>query len=154
MEIKQNLRYWDSVTFLGYLQEETGKVEKCRGVIQSAENHQIHIVTSALTIAEVIYLKGRTKITRAESAKICNFFKHEYVLIVNVDRYLAENARELLWAYPALKPPDAIHVATAIKAKVFRMDTFDKDLIKLSGLIGNPPLIIGYPDIPFQGKLF
>lgn len=154
MVIDRELRYWDSDTFLSFLKEEPDKAEKCRGVIQAAENGSINIVTSALTIAEVIYLKGIPKITPDKSEKICRFFEHEYIKVVSLDRILAEKARQLLWEHEALRPKDAIHVATAIKAKVSRMDSFDKGLINLSGRIGNPPLIIGYPNIPFQERLF
>jgi hypothetical protein len=47
-----------------------------------------------------------------------------------------------------VKPKDAIHVATALDAGVGQFDTFDGDLIALSGQIGNPPLVIGRPNLP------
>jgi hypothetical protein len=43
---------------------------------------------------------------------------------------------------------DSIHVVTAIDAQVDQFDTFDGPLIRLSGQIGNPPLVIGPPNIP------
>lgn len=58
-------------------------------------------------------------------------------------------ARSLIWDYN-VRPKDSIHVATAIKAKVPILDTFDEGLIKLSKKIGNPPLIINPPNIPYQ----
>jgi hypothetical protein len=42
-------RYWDSVTFLGWLAEETDKVPDCRPVIEAAEGGSVTLVTSALT---------------------------------------------------------------------------------------------------------
>jgi hypothetical protein len=47
-----------------------------------------------------------------------------------------------MWQYEALKPKDATHVATATLAEVDVLDTFDNGLLKLSGQIGDPPLII------------
>ena len=45
-----------------------------------------------------------------------------------------------------IPPKDAIHVATALKVKVDVMETYDEDdLIKHSGKVGSPPLIIEEP---------
>ncbi|MHB8279756.1 MAG: hypothetical protein ACYDIA_19185 [Candidatus Humimicrobiaceae bacterium] len=60
----------------------------------------------------------------------------------------------MIWDYKALRPKDAIHVASAIKAKVPIFDTFDDYLIKQNGTIGEPPLIIGKPNIVYQGSIF
>jgi len=145
-------RYWDSNCFLRWLKKEDG-YEKCKGVIHKAEQEEIQIVTSALTIAEVIYLHPNDKIDRRRSDEICRFFEHEYIIPVNVDRSVAELARNLLWDYQPLRPKDAIHVASAIKAKVPIFDTFDDYLIGLSGSIGTPPLIIGEPNIQYQEEI-
>ena len=56
----------------------------------------------------------------------------------------------MFWDYQPLKHKDAIHVASALKAKIPILDTFDKYLIGLNGTIGNPPLIIGEPNIQYQ----
>lgn len=146
-------RYWDSNCFLCWLKKEPG-YEKCKGVIQKSEQGEIQIITSALTIAEVIYLKPNDKIDRKKSDEIYRFFENEYIIPISVDRFIAEMARELLWDYQALKPKDAIHVASAIRTKTIIFDTFDGDLIDLSGTIGNPPLIIGEPNIPYQEEMF
>lgn len=144
-------RYWDSCCFLRWLKKEP-EYEKCQGVLKSAENGKLKIVTSAYTIAEVIYLnkKGHSKIIKSDSDEICRFFEKDYIIVINVDRYIAEDARNLLWKYNALRPADAIHVASAIKAVVYLFDTFDDYLIKQSGTIGEPPLTITKPNIPYQ----
>jgi hypothetical protein len=38
--------------------------------------------------------------------------------------------------------------APALDASVEQFDTFDGDLIALSGKIGNPPLVIRNPNVP------
>ena len=55
-----------------WLQEEPGKVELCKGTIQRAEDGEVLIVTSALTIAEVLWRKGgpRSSGTTASSQKM------------------------------------------------------------------------------------
>jgi len=147
-------RYWDTTCFLGWLNNEEEKVTACQGIIDDAESGNIKIVTSAFTIAEVVYLKKHPKITREKSKRIIDFFKNEYIVVVNVDRFIAESARELLWNYENLKSPDAIHVATAVYAETPFLDTFDEGLEKLNNEIGSPPIHIGKPNYPYQEKLF
>jgi hypothetical protein len=42
---------------------------------------------------------------------------------------------------------------TALDLGLSLMNTFDKDLLKKSGMLGNPRLIIAHPEGPAQGKL-
>ena len=65
----------------------------------------------------------------------------------DVNRYLAEDARQLVWDQSGVKPKDAIHLATAIKHHIATFDTFDEDLIQLDGKLGNPPMGIGTPNV-------
>ncbi len=112
------------------------------------------IVTSALTLAEVVKAKGQPRLKRESERKIRNFFKHEYIVLIDVDRKLAEAARQLMWDHDLLNHKDAIHVATAIRGLFDQLDTFDEPMIKLSGKLGNPPLVIGRPNLPEQTELF
>lgn len=139
------LRYWDSEAFLAWLKEEPGKVDDCRAILREAEAGRILIVTSALTLAEVIKLKHRTPIEKEHAEKIRAFFKNSYISIRNVDRFTAEKARELIWNYPPLQPKDSIHIATALQYKLTLLNTADEDLLKLDGRLGNPPLRIAPP---------
>lgn len=144
-------RYWDAVAFLGWLAEEPDKVNECRPVIEAAESGTITLVTSALTLAEVLWLKGQPnkKVSPQNATKIEAFFRHSWIVVREVDRFIAEAARGLVWA-ENIKPKDAIHLATALRHDVDydQFDTFDGDLIKLSGTLGNPPLTIGRPNLP------
>lgn len=142
-------RYWDAAAFLGWLAEEPDKVPECRPVIEAAESGGVTLVTSALTIAEVLWLKGQKKLPAEEANKIMAFFKHSWIVVREVDRFIAEDARELVWNNN-VKPKDAIHLATALAQDVSldQFDTFDESLIKLSGTLGNPPLMIGRPNLP------
>jgi len=47
-------RYWDACTFLGWLKGEDDKIAECRSVIEEAVSRKLQIVTSALTLAEVL----------------------------------------------------------------------------------------------------
>jgi PIN domain len=73
------------------------------------------------------------------------YFRNPWIVLREVDRYTAEEAQELVWNYESLKPKDAIHVATAVRAGVAYLDTYDEPLIRLNETIGDPPLKIGRP---------
>ena len=151
----KKLHYWDSCVFLAFLKNEKDKINDCISVLKAAENGQVIIVTSAITFIEVVKLeKGQPKLPKESEEKISDFFRHEWIYIYDVDRKVGELARELMWQYQALKPKDATHVATAIKARVDVLDTFDDYLLKLSGEIGDPPLIIRKPFFEVQLDLF
>ncbi|HEY3834482.1 MAG TPA: PIN domain-containing protein [Acidimicrobiia bacterium] len=143
------LRYWDSDAFLGWLANEPDKVDECRGVIKAAQAGDVRLVTSSLTLTEVIKLKGRTPLPTDKEPVIKEFFKHEWIIVRQLDRFIAEYARDVVWQY-GVNPKDAVHVATAIASRVPHLDTFDKRLIAKSGKIGDPPLVIGHPNIPEQ----
>jgi len=142
-------RYWDSVAFLGWLSSEPDKAPHCRAVLDAAKAGQIVIITSALTIPEVLWLKNQAKLPAAQAKAIEAFFLHKWIVIRDVDRFVAEDARRLVWD-KNVKPKDAIHLATALRqdVEIDQFDTFDEGLIKLSGSLGDPPLQIGFPNLP------
>ncbi|MEW5910959.1 MAG: PIN domain-containing protein [Thermodesulfobacteriota bacterium] len=150
--MSRDVLYWDSDTFLSWLQDEKGKAEQCEGVIESAENGQLLIATSAFTLAEVLYLRGRGNVPKDKKQEVVKFFKNDYITIINVTRKIAENARDLYWDYN-IHPKDAIHVATAIFKKIEELNTFDVGLLGKNGKVGNPPLRICQPNRPLQSKL-
>jgi|TARA_B100000315_G_scaffold232700_1_gene245141 hypothetical protein len=137
---------------LGHFQAEPGKAEKCDGVIQRAERGDVLLVTSALTIAEVLWMRGAPRLPKDKSEIVQKFFKRSYIRVYNLDRKKAEAAQSLVWDY-GIKPKDAIHVATAIHLKVDALETFDQDLIGNSGTVGNPLLLIREPEPVAQGRL-
>ncbi len=143
-------RYWDSCCILGWLKDEPDKVPYCEGVIQQAKAGKLKIVISALTLAEVIRVKGKPPLSKEDEQKINDFFDNGFIILHDVDETVAKEARQLMWSYPQLWPKDSIHVATAIRTGVDVLDTFDEVLLKLDGQIGNPGLRITKPDLPFE----
>ena len=153
--MSRELRYWDSNAFLAYFLAEASRVNACEVVLEEAAKGEILIVTSALTLAEVLALKGKQKLSPAPRVKstIVDFFKNEYISVQNVTRQVAEQARDLVWD-KRIKPKDSIHVASALVVGAPIFETYDRPLIAKSGKIGAPPLIIRAPPNPRQGKLF
>ncbi len=144
--------YWDSDAFLGWLKEEKGKAELCRGTIDRAESGGVVIFTSTLTIAEVLWMKGEPKTSPEKAAIVRKFFRRSYIKVRNVTRRVAESAQDLVWDH-SIKPKDAIHVATAMDIGVPTLETFDEGLLKKSGSIGAYMLTIRKPLAPGQGTL-
>ena len=143
--------YCDANIFIGWFNREQDKVEACRGLVDASEKGQVKIITSALTLTEVIKTKGQQPLPQSKEETIKGFFEQEFVGVVNVDRRTAEFARDLIWRYPHLNPKDSIHVATASMTEgVDVLYTFDDDLLRLDGQLGDPARRISKPDIPYQ----
>jgi predicted nucleic acid-binding protein len=152
-------RYWDSSVFLAWLLPEPEREDMCRSVLRAAEEGELGIVTSALTLTEVIKLRGKPELKREHERRIADFFQNEYIILRNVDRFIALAAQRLVWEHN-LAPKDSIHVATAIRWKVPVLDTFDDGLIALSGKLAfdesnpsSPLLQITAPHQPMQLEL-
>jgi len=146
------LVYWDSVTFLAYFQSEVGRVDLCEGTLERAEAGDVCVITSTLTIAECLWLRNAPRIPKSRADIIRKFFRRSFIRARNVTRRVSELAQDLVWDH-SVRPKDATHVATALDARVSVFETFDEPLIKKSGLVGNPPLIIRKPHGPVQPKL-
>ena len=144
--------YWDSDCFLGHFQAEDGKAEKCDGVLQRAGRGEVLIVTSALTLAEVLWMRGLPRLPNDKAEIVQKFFRRSYIRVYNVSQKLSEAAQVLVWEN-SIKPKDAIHVATAIHLSVDALETFDRKLIGKSGTVGVPLLLIREPEAAAQGRL-
>jgi predicted nucleic acid-binding protein len=103
------------------------------------------IYTSALTITEVLKYKGAKPIPKDKKEMLRAFFQNDYIRIIQVDRWVAFGAQELVWEN-GIPPKDALHVASALHAEVDILETYDDDdLIKKSKTVGSPPLEIRNP---------
>lgn len=143
--------YWDSDCFLGHFQAESGKADKCDGVIERAERGDVLIVTSALTLAEVLWLRDGPRLAADKALLVQKFFRRSYIRVYNVTRKISESAQVLVWDND-IRPKDAIHVATAINLKAGALKTFDGKLIGKSGSVGTPLLLIREPQPAKQGR--
>ena len=148
----EDKRYWDSDAFLGYFNEEPDKHSACQGVLEAADSGRILIVTSALTLAEVLYAKKHPKLPIEKRTVIEQFFKSPFISVQNVTRKIAEQARDIVWDN-GIKPKDAIHVATALTYKIPVLNSFDKGLLSHDKKLGDPLLRIEKPHEQVQTKL-
>jgi len=147
-----SIRCWDTDPILALLLQEEGKWEACVGTLQAAEAGSVKILVSALAIAEVLMTKGHDRLPRERAQVVREFFRHSWIVIREVDRTIAEMAQELVWDH-GIGTRDAVHVATALRNNAPHLDTFDRELIKHSGMLLGQRLIIGRPNLPAQGTL-
>lgn len=149
MPNKPILLYWDSCVFISAIQKSDGRYPILEAIIEQAKAENAVIVTSAFTIAEVVKESGdaESKQSAMDAAKIRDFFENDYLAIRNVDRHIGEMAAEFVRLHN-VKPPDAIHLATALNSKCACLHTYDKKLFRLDGKIGWPALSIKPPSHP------
>lgn len=142
--------YWDSVCFLAWLQNEAGRVDGCRDTLERASAGQIVIVTSALTVTEVLWTKEGPRLTEDKAGILNAFFRRSYIKVVNLDRAIAQKAQKHVW-HDAIKPKDSVHLATALHISCDVLESFDSDLLGKNGRFGS--LIIQQPQCKAQGSL-
>ena len=147
--------YLDSSVFIAWIKGEVEKGVKRKEIVEHilflAEKGIYIVVTSALTLAEVHKRKGASKLAEKEDERILSYFEHEFIQIVDVDRETGEMANKLCREHASdkLMPNDAIHLASALRAKCDALLAWDEVLSKLkrSDIRCEEPIMIG------QGKL-
>ena len=119
--------YWDACAWIAIINEERavsqgeGKPAEnrfgmCQSVVNKALRGEIEIVVSAFTLAEVC----KSNEAKSENpSKLPLFLDHEFILMVPVDKDIALKAQILQTSgLVGLKPPDAVHLASAQRANV------------------------------------
>lgn len=143
--------YWDSCVFIDCIQETADRIKILESIVEAAKSGEVRILTSTLAIAEVVRCEPDRALSKDDADKIKAFFENDFISVRQLDRETAELAADISRQY-GLKPPDAIHVATAIKHKCQVLNTYDGrnkkkkgKLLKYDGQIGVPPLKIQEP---------
>ena len=148
-------RYRDSSAFIAYFKEEEGRVDLCQAVIDAATQGRTRIISSALTLSEVVHIKGYEKLTPDLEGELEAFFEHEFLVLVDLNRAISEFARKLMWQH-GMRAYDANHLSTAIHADVHFVDAFDNGFLKQDGKFtrsDGTPIRVGYPNLPVQTSL-
>lgn len=144
--------YWDSCAFIGRIQGDPSRIIDLKFLTDEAAAGRVQIVASALAVAEVSYI--RRECSEAEKLRdieeIGKFFDNDYIHIVQVTRHIATEAAKIAVRHK-VKPPDAIHLATAIASNCQVVHTYDNVLLKLDGKVGAPALTIKAPPAAERG---
>jgi predicted nucleic acid-binding protein len=151
--------YLDSGILIAWIKGEkvTGKdasgkeIEIDRGkigesVLTVAEQQVFAIVISALTFAEVHKKRGKQKLHGDENQNVLDYFEHDFVNVVPVDRAIGEEANRLCRLYEdeGLRPNDAIHMACAKRAECDVLLSWDGVLNSINDpdVKTEPPVIL------------
>jgi predicted nucleic acid-binding protein len=141
-------RYWDTGPFLAWLKAETHRLADVEPVIRAAEAGKVRLVTSSVTLIEVVKLDQKNapiEVPPDDAEKIRQFFLKSYISVRTFDRPTATLARQLIWDH-GLTTRDAMHLATATRWRMPLLETLDAgDLIPLSGKVGDPAIEIRLP---------
>jgi predicted nucleic acid-binding protein len=153
--------YWDSCVFIDCLQDslpehKADRRDVLREYIDSAKRGEIKLVTSAFSIAEVVGLSTDKPVSREDAQKIKDFFENPYIHIRGVDRATVEDAADI-GRTTKISPSDAVHVATAIRAKCRLLLTYDgvkeptnpRKMLFHDGKIGVPAIGIKIPSLEY-----
>lgn len=142
--------YWDACAWIAYINQEkaietaNGQIENrfamCSEVLRMAQDKKLEIATSAFTLAEVC---KNPEVKESPLDNLPAFFEKSYILIVPVDMAIGRRAQAMQASgLVNLKPPDAIHLASAQRAAVSELHTFDRKVLdldsKLTGADAQP----------------
>jgi len=158
VKAKDSRVYWDSCVFIDRIEAiNKDRIDTLRAMTEAAEGGSLDIFASALVLAEVVKLSGLGLENAEKEQLILDFFENDYISVRNVDHRVSEIARRVVRDHK-LKPPDAIHVATALLSKVDVLQTYDEPLIALDGKIFyqdvfDKPLRIEHPKWSWQPSL-
>jgi predicted nucleic acid-binding protein len=110
--------------------EDPAKVQVAANILQLAEDGHFQIFASTFLAAEVIKPPGDpAPLTPQQEAVISGYFRRGSIVLLELDMLIAEKAREVARDH-GLKPPDAVHVATAIRANCDQLLTWDEKVHK------------------------
>jgi predicted nucleic acid-binding protein len=148
--------YLDTSAYLAAINNEKDRALVVRQILDAAEQKKIQIVASTFVVAEVIKIKGEDAyLTPDKESEIDEVLKSERILWVELDLTLALEARKLARAH-GLKPGDAIHLASAIRAKadvLLRYDSRFNSKNEIAGLELCDPFWPGdtpFPDLTIE----
>ncbi len=125
--------YVDSASLIYYFEKKQGFFSQLNDLFRSAEKGELTLITSSITITEV--LTHSIRLRKMRLIKIYeNFFEHSNsIKLVEIGLAEAKLAAELR-AIHNLKTPDAIHIAAAIESDSKFFLTNDFQLKKVSTL--------------------
>ena len=141
--------YWDSCTYLDYLEGTHALAPDMELMIEDWRRGLVTLVTSALTIAEVLFVKCAEEPRqpdRGRDREVDALFDpppEQRFVLVELSRVTAIRARDLVRAN-GIKPKDAVHVASALEAHCEVLYTTEgptKPLRANSRLVGGSPIL-------------
>lgn len=141
--------YWDANAFLSYINEIPDRMPALEALLGSSAGGNIQVYTSVISQVEVAFAASeqQQKALDVEAERKINSLWDDPQAVVLVEYHdgIGREARSLIrGAVPygwSLKPPDAIHLATArwlsqVGYLVSEFHTYDRSLHKYTSLVG------------------
>lgn len=151
--------YVESTVFISWLRGEAAEGENAKissHLLGMGDLGRYKIITSYLTLVEVFKKKGdgKERLTDEQNGRALKYFENSFLVFVELDRIVAEEANRLCVQYRSekLSPCDAIHLASALRAKCDYLLTWDGPLcaIKHRDIKIEHPRIVGQGEIDFE----
>jgi predicted nucleic acid-binding protein len=120
----------DTAPFVYLLDGHSDFASKFEGLFEAAQSGDVHIVLSAITLAEVL-----TGPLKAGHAALANRYEKALLQykVIPVSAGIAALAAQLRARYK-LKLPDAIQLATALDVEAVAFVTHDRDFSQVVGI--------------------
>lgn len=114
--------YWDTCVWIALFSQSGGWCEQASAIYALARKGEIKLLISTLVIAEI-----------SKHPKSSVFFKHGYISRAGLSSTIAVRAQQIQQqsAY-AIKPADAVHIATAAHRNATELHTVDAKLLRWS----------------------
>jgi len=143
--------YLDSSVYISAIVGEAvepGKSDTSAQILELGRSGQFQVIASTLVYAEVIKDRGRDPLDPDQETLIDQYLSQDFITWVEADLPLAKKARSLA-RFQGLKPVDAIHVASAMRAKCDQFLTWDEkdftDGTEIEGLAIHRPHLTELP---------
>jgi predicted nucleic acid-binding protein len=118
--------YLDANFFIAAMETQGPVSDNCRALLRNGALGLVELVTSELTLAEVLVIPIRNNDAVRHAVYMDTLTKTGGLTLHAVDRYLLIRAASLR-AVKRRKLPDAIHLATAERERVTDLITNDRD---------------------------
>jgi len=130
---------------------DPAKVQLAAEILQLAEQGMFQVFASTFIEAEVIKPAGSAvPLTQTQEGTIEAYFNRDCFVWIEVDRPIAQKARQIARDHSGFRPPDAVHVASALRANCDQLLTWDENLNNkgagrtIETLYICPPHLAGY----------
>lgn len=143
-------RYFDSDTIIRYVYNDPDTGPIVDALLGEAASGEWTLVVSAISLLEITRPRGKAP-DPSKHATILAFFEHPFIFVREIDLFLAEKARDLLFDYLWLHPRDAAHLAAAIDTKCETFYTYEGEIIDRFN--GEHGLLVRRPEMPKTPEL-
>lgn len=124
----------DTALFIYLIEEHPRFLSAVRPLFEQADSGEREIVTSALTLLEVLVVPYRTGDLLLADRYEALLTRARGVRMVNLDRDQLRAAAQLRGRYGGLRTPDAFQLAAALAGRCAVLVTNDRRLPQLPGL--------------------